>query len=63
MQRQMTDQQKQLLKLLNNLSNVISNCVWIAENREDANINDKIETAIYHTEFMLKEIKSIQTTS
>lgn len=45
MERSMTDEQKAILKILTTLSNGVANSVWMAENRKDSNIDEKIDQA------------------
>lgn len=57
MEKIITPQQKEVLGLLTKLSNIVSNAVWMAENTESTNIDEKIDLGIWAAEYFTKEIK------
>lgn len=60
MSKEITTQQKELLRMLTQMANHVSNCVWMAENVDDSNVNDKIETAIWAAKHFIEEIEEIK---
>lgn len=60
--KEITPQQKEVLGLLTKLSNIVSNCVWMAEHVDTSNVEEKINTGIWAAEHFVKEIKEINKT-
>lgn len=56
MEKHITPHQRELIDLLNKLSNFVSNQAYIAENY-DCNVDEKIETGIWAANHFIEEIE------
>lgn len=57
MEKTFTPEQKEKLELLNKMSNIISNSVWMAENTE-SDVNEKIDLGIWAAKYFISEIEA-----